>query len=89
MQLIAEAFNIANHRIITGVNSTYSAYVAPAATYAGAACSAGSVSLPTGATFGGCLDPYSSATAGFNTPSGTNNLLVGPRQLQVSAKLFF
>jgi hypothetical protein len=35
------------------------------------------------------LKPYVSATAGFDTPSGTNNLLYGPRQLQVSAKLFF
>jgi hypothetical protein len=84
MQLMGEAFNIANHRIITAVNSTYSTYVAP-----GATCSASSVAVASGATFGGCLNPYVSATAGFDTPSGTNNLLYGPRQLQVSAKLFF
>jgi hypothetical protein len=84
LQFLAEAFNIVNHRIITSVNSTYSSYVAP-----GATCAAGSVPVATGATFGGCLNPYVSSTAGFNTPSGTNNLLYGPRQLQVSAKLFF
>jgi len=84
LQLLGEAFNLANHRIITSVNSTYSTYVAP-----GSSCSAGSASVASGATFGGCLNPYVSATAGFDTPSGTNNLLYGPRQLQVSAKLFF
>jgi hypothetical protein len=84
LQLLGEAFNPANHRIITSVNSTYSTYVAP-----GSSCSASSASVASGATFGGCLNPYVSATAGFDTPSGTNNLLYGPRQLQVSAKLFF
>jgi hypothetical protein len=84
LQLLGEAFNLANHRIITSVNSTYSTYVAP-----GSSCSASSASVASGATFGGCLNPYVSATAGFDTPSGTNNLLYGPRQLQVSAKLFF
>lgn len=84
LQLLGEAFNLANHRIITGVNSTYSTYAAPSST-----CSASSATVASGATFGGCLNPYVSATAGFNTPSGTNNLLYGPRQLQVSAKLFF
>ncbi len=85
LQFLGEAFNLANHRIITAVNSTYSSYLLPGAT----GCAASGVALATGATFGGCLTPYVSATAGFNTPSGTNNLLYGPRQLQVSAKLFF
>jgi hypothetical protein len=81
LQVLGEAFNLANHRIITSVNSTYSTYSAPSSTCSGSAAP--------GATFGGCLKPYVSATAGFDTPSGTNNLLYGPRQLQVSAKLFF
>jgi len=84
LQFMAEAFNIVNHRIITSVNSTYSTYVAP-----GSTCSASSATVAPGGSFGGCLVPYVSATAGFDTPSGTNNLLYGPRQLQVSAKLFF
>ncbi len=88
LQILGEAFNLANHRIITGVNSTYSTYVAPS-TAANSTCRASSAALAPGASFGGCLVPYVSATAGFNTPSGTNNLLYGPRQLQVSAKLFF
>ncbi len=88
LQFLGEAFNLANHRIITAVNSTYSTYVAPS-TAATSTCRASSVTLSPGSSFGGCLVPYVSATAGFNTPSGTNNLLYGPRQLQVSAKLFF
>jgi hypothetical protein len=84
LQFMAEAFNIANHRIITSVNSTYSTYTAP-----GTGCSASTAAIANGATFGGCLTPYVSTTAGFDSPSGTNNLLYGPRQLQVSGKLFF
>ena len=88
LQLLGEAFNLANHRIITSVNSTYTTY-APPSTAATSTCRASSVNLAAGATFGGCLTPYVSTTAAFDTPSGTNNLLYGPRQLQVSAKLFF
>jgi hypothetical protein len=81
LQLSAEAFNLVNHRIITGVNSTYSSYIAP-----GSACSG---TASTGATFGGCYVPYVSATQGFDTPSSTSNLLYGPRQMQFIAKLIF
>jgi hypothetical protein len=81
MTVFAEAFNLANKRIITGVNSTYATYSGPSSSCTGTAA--------TGATFGGCYTPYVSATAAFGTPSSTNNLLYGPRQLQVSAKLFF
>ncbi|QMV18451.1 carboxypeptidase regulatory-like domain-containing protein [Granulicella sp. 5B5] len=90
MQLSAEAFNLANHRIITGVNSTYATYVAPGATSSGYTCPAsGAGPTSGGSTFGGCYVPYVSATAGFNTASGTSNLLYGPRQMQFIAKLFF
>ena len=90
MQLSAEAFNLANHRIITGVNSTYATYVAPGATNSGYACPASAAGPTTaGSTFGGCYVPLVSATAAFNTPSATNNLLYGPRQMQFIAKLFF
>jgi hypothetical protein len=68
--------------MITGVNSTYSTYTAANST----TC----MGTPApGAIFQGCLSPYVSATAGFGTASGTNNLLVGPRQLQVSARCVF
>lgn len=87
IQFIGEAFNVLNHRIITGVNSTYSAFVAATAT--SATCNTTSAA-PAGAPVFGCITPSTSTgTAAFGLPSGTNNTLYGPRQLQVSAKLFF
>jgi hypothetical protein len=88
MQFIAEAFNLANHRIITGVNSTYSTYTS-ASTTPGAACSA-TAAAPAGSPVQGCIAPFAgTGTSAFGAESGTNNTLYGPRQLQVSAKLFF
>jgi hypothetical protein len=38
----------------------------------------------------GCITPYSgTGFSAFGATSGTNNALYGPRQIQVSAKLFF
>lgn len=84
MQFIAEAFNLLNHQIISGVNSTYSTL-----SYPGASCPA--VSVPTGSQFAGCITPYTPSTpsAQFGKSNSTNSLLYGPRQLQFSAKLFF
>jgi hypothetical protein len=88
MQFIAEAFNLVNHRIITGVNSTYSTYTAVTTTASPTGCQAGAT--PAGSTFQGCITPFSgTGTSAFGAASGTNNTLYGPRQLQVSAKLFF
>jgi Carboxypeptidase regulatory-like domain/TonB dependent receptor len=78
-QITGEAFNLLNARLIAGVNSTYFTFTAPNAT----TC-AGS-----GVDFGGCLGPFVSATSGFGTPNSTNNLIFGPRQLQVSARFSF
>jgi len=95
MQFVADAFNVLNHAIITGVNSTYSTYTAYSAKPSGAAATACTASAalspaPTGSTFQGCIAPYAgTGLSAFDTMSGTNNALYGPRQLQVSAKLFF
>ena len=87
MQLIAEAFNLANHMIVTSVNSTYSTYTSASAT--SATCNVNSAA-PAGSTFTGCITPFSgTGTSAFGATSGTNNVLYGPRQLQMSAKLFF
>jgi hypothetical protein len=87
MQFIAEAFNALNHTIITSVNSTYSAYTAASAT--STTCSS-TASAPTGSVVQGCITPYSgTGFSAFGATSGTNNSLYGPRQLQVSVKLFF
>jgi hypothetical protein len=86
MQFIGEAFNLLNQENVSGTNTTFSAYNAP--TKSGCPASA---SVPTGSNFYGCITPYAAATpaAAFGVKTGTNSLLYGPRQLQVSAKLFF
>ncbi len=94
LQFVGEAFNLVNHRIITGVNSTYSLYnsaVAPTMSAPSPACNLSTQTPgPAGSPLQGCIGP-NTATGGsaFGTPSSTSNTLYGPRQLQVSAKLFF
>ncbi len=82
MQLIGEAFNLLNHRIVTGVNGTFSQY-APASGSTGA--------CPTSAGVTGCITPFVGSTPAnnFGAQSSTANSLYGARQLQVSAKVTF
>ncbi len=88
MQVTADAFNLLNHTIITGVNGTYSQYLASGASSGALKCNA--TSAPTGSTFQGCIAPYSgTGLNAFGAASGTNNSLYGPRQMQFAAKLFF
>ncbi len=95
LQFVADAFNLLNRSIITSVNGTYSTFTSPTASPAttaskNCAAIAASSPAPTGSTFQGCIAPYSgTGLSKFGTMSGTNNSLYGPRQLQVSAKLFF
>jgi hypothetical protein len=97
LQLSADAFNLLNHSIVTAVNTTHSSYSAALATGTSAttatkACAASATSNPaaTGATFGGCIAPYSgTGVSAFGAPSTTNNNLYGPRQMQVAAKFSF
>jgi hypothetical protein len=76
-----------NHTIISSVNSSYSTQLAPTGT--SGACQ--TVGVPTGSQFAGCIVPFVSSTpaGAFGVMTGTSSLLYGPRQLQVSAKLFF
>ena len=87
IQFVGEAFNALNHTIITSVNGTYSSYTSSSAT--SATCPSNG-SAPTGSALQGCITPYAgTGLSAFGGMSGTNNALYGPRQLQVSAKLFF
>jgi hypothetical protein len=86
MEFAADAFNLLNHEIVSGVNSTYSTYYAPSK----GGCPA-SDTVPAGSSFYGCITPYvaSSPSGAFGQKTGTNSVLYSPRQIQVSAKLFF
>jgi hypothetical protein len=91
MQFNAEAFNLLNHQIVTGVNSTYTTFLAPGATASGSSYKCQSVAAPTGSREIGCFVPNpSTGLSAFGTTSSTSSsTLYGSRQLQMSAKLFF
>lgn len=86
MQFIGEAFNLMNHEIYSSVNSTFATYYGPTSS----SCTE-SGTVPAGSTFYGCIKPYSpSSPAGaFGVRTGTNSVLYGPRQIQLSVKFNF
>ena len=88
LQFIGEAFNLLNHPIISGVNTTYSNLLLPTAATGACPAVAG---LPAGSQFAGCIQPFVPSTpAGtFGVETSTNSILYGPRQLQVSGRVFF
>jgi len=87
MQVVGEAFNLLNHTIITSVNTTHSLYTTASAT--SAACPAGQTTSD-GTVVQGCISPNpATGVSQFGAMSGSNNALYGPRQLQITAKLFF
>jgi hypothetical protein len=94
LQLSADAFNLLNHTIITGVQGTYSQYAA-SSTSGTAACSSATgtatgSTVPTGSALQGCISPYTgTGLSAFGVTSGTNNSLYGARQMQFAAKFFF
>jgi hypothetical protein len=89
MQFNAEAFNLLNHQIITGVNGTYSTFLAPGKTAGNYTCS--TITAPSGSFDSGCFVPYTgTGLQAFGATSSTSSsTLYGSRQLQLSAKLFF
>ena len=81
-QILAEAFNVANHRNNLAVATLAYAFVAPSAS--SAACPVSHTNT--------CIVPYTSytsTTTPFLTPNSTSSTLYGPRQMQFAAKLFF
>jgi len=93
MDLNAEAFNLLNHQIVTGVNSTYTTFLAPKQKVVanGITYSCASVTPPAGSKETGCFVPYTgTGLSAFGATSSTSSSsLYGSRQLQVSAKLYF
>ena len=86
MQFIGEAFNLMNHPIDSSVNSTFATYYGPTSS----SCTE-SGTVPAGSTFYGCIKPYSpsSPSGAFGVRTGTNSVLYGPRQIQLSVKFNF
>ncbi|HEY1647465.1 MAG TPA: carboxypeptidase regulatory-like domain-containing protein [Terracidiphilus sp.] len=93
LQLNAEAFNLLNHKIITGVNGTYTTFLGPAAkaTAGAATYTCASITPPTGSRDSGCFVPYTgTGLSAFGATSSTSSsTLYTSRQLQLSGKLFF
>jgi hypothetical protein len=87
LQFIAEAFNVMNHPIISGTNTTYSTYTGPTAD--SGACPVSGV--PDGSVFWGCITPYvpSTPSGAFGNATSSSSTLYGARQLQFQAKLTF
>ncbi|HEV2135049.1 MAG TPA: carboxypeptidase regulatory-like domain-containing protein [Terracidiphilus sp.] len=94
MQVAAEAFNLLNHEIITGVNGTYTTFLTPGASAkvsSSLSYTCNAVAPPTGGIDAGCFVPYQgTGLSAFGAASSTSSsTLYGSRQLQISAKLFF
>ena len=90
----ANAYNLLNHRIITGVNSTQSQFLASGATttpIAGTTYTCASGAVPAGSTLRGCIIPYVGSTAinNFGAQSSTSNSLYGARQMEFIARFTF
>jgi hypothetical protein len=85
MEFAADAFNLVNHQIVTGVNGTYSTYAAQGKS----GCQA--FTAPAGSTAQGCFVPYTgTGLSAFGVTSSTSSSnLYTARTLQMSAKLFF
>ncbi|MGA1983884.1 MAG: TonB-dependent receptor [Acidobacteriaceae bacterium] len=89
MQFAADAFNLLNRQIVTGVNGTYSSYLAQGKSGGAYTCQA--FSAAPGSTAQGCFVPYTgTGLSAFGVTSNTSSsTLYTARQLQMSAKLFF
>ena len=85
IQVFAEAFNLLNHRNILSVSTNGYTFVAP-----GGSVTTATGTIACGAALGaGCITPLPSSSTAFGAPTGTSSILYGPRQLQLTGKLFF
>ena len=99
LQFSADAFNLLNHKIVTGVVGSYSQYLNVGGTSTGTVavnCLASAV--PTGSTLRGCIAPNPNLANGttvgqqlnsFGATSSTNSILYNSRQMEFKAKLVF
>ncbi|HEY0264463.1 MAG TPA: TonB-dependent receptor [Granulicella sp.] len=89
LQFSADAFNLLNHTIVTGVNSTYTTYLTPGSSAGAYKCA--TVAPPSGSVQRGCFVPSTgTGLSAFGAASSTSSSnLYGSRQMQFTAKLFF
>jgi hypothetical protein len=95
LQLSADAFNLLNHTIVTGVVGNYSQYLNVGSSSGTDTCV--NTGAPAGSTLQGCIAPNPNLSTGtvsqqlnaFGATSGTNNGLYSARQMQFNAKLNF
>ena len=88
-EILAEAFNIENHRNGLAVATTAYAFTSPAVT---PTTPNGAATCPTASHTNTCIAPYAattSTTTPFGTINSTSSVLYGARQMQFAAKLFF
>ena len=86
LQLLAEAFNVTNHKNILSVSTNLLNYLSPGAPASTTASGVVTCSLTMGA---GCIAPLPSSSTPFATQTSTSAVLYGPRQVQLGAKLIF
>jgi len=83
LELFAEAFNVLNHKNVLGVNTNLYNFVQPIA-------GANSGGVTCGPALGqGCIAPLASGAPAFGSQNSTSSVLYGPRQLQLTGKLYF
>ncbi len=80
-EVLAEAFNMLNHKNVLGVTTNLFTFVNPGVAYNGGTCPA------TGNN--GCIVPLAASALPFATQSSTSSVLYGPRQVQLAGKLYF
>jgi hypothetical protein len=87
LQLIGQAFNLMNHTIVSGTNTTYSTYTGPTAD--SGACPVSGV--PGGSVFWGCITPYAPTTpsGAFGNATSSSSTIYSARQLELQAKFTF
>jgi hypothetical protein len=80
LQVFAEAFNLANHKNVFAVSTNLYNFLASGQSANGFSCPAGN---------SGCIVPLAASSTPFGTTTSTTGGLFGPRQVQLTAKLFF
>ena len=86
VEVFAEAFNLLNHTNYLSVTTNLYNFLSPGSSPS--TTLSGTVTCPAGQG-NGCIVPLPSSATPFATPTSSSNVLYGPRQLQLTGKLYF